>query len=82
MWRNTGYPVRIFMLDARALLPVLCFVVKWSWVTFYIAAGGISFFALISIFGLTVPAVFRLLRRFLAGPRRPCVPSWQRRRLV
>ena len=24
MWRNTGHPVRVLMLDARACLPILC----------------------------------------------------------
>ena len=31
MWRNTGQPVRLLMLDARACLPILSFVVYWSW---------------------------------------------------
>jgi len=51
MWRNTGLPVRVLMLDARACLPILCFVVKWSWITFYVAATGVLFFAVISFFG-------------------------------
>jgi len=82
MWRNTGLPVRIFMLDARACFPVLLFVIKWTWITFYIAVIGISFFSAISFFGLTLPAVIRLIRRVLVGATRPAVPSWKRRRLA
>jgi len=82
MWRNTGQPVRVLMLDARACFPVLAFCVYWSWFTFYIAAIGTVFFALISFFGLTLPAVFRLMRRVLVGARRPAVPAWNRRRLA
>ncbi len=82
MWRNTGQPVRVFMFDARALLPLLCFVVYWSWLTFYIAILGIAFFSLISFLGLTLPAMLRLMRRFFVGPTRPAVPAWNRRRLA
>ena len=53
MWRNTGQPVRIFMLDARACLPILCAAVYWSWPTLYIGVIGFAFFAVISFAGLT-----------------------------
>ncbi len=82
MWRNTGQPVRVLMLDARACLPILCFLVYWSWFTFYIAVIGTLFFSAISFFGLTLPAILRLTRRCLVGPIRPAVPAWQRRRLA
>ena len=82
MWRNSGLPVRVLMLDARACLPILCFVVKWSWTTFTIAVTGVVFFAVISFFGLTLPAVIRVLRRLLVGAERPAVPSWKRRRFA
>jgi intracellular multiplication protein IcmT len=82
MWRNTALPVRVLFLDARACLPVLAFVVYWRWWTFYIAVSGTVFFMVISWFGLTVPACFRLLRRLAVGNRRPAVPVWRRRRLA
>lgn len=82
MWRNSGLPVRVLFLDARACLPVLAFVVYWRWWTFYIAISGMSFFMVISWFGLSVPAFIRLLRRVLVGCRRPAVPLWRRRRLA
>jgi intracellular multiplication protein IcmT len=82
MWRNTALPVRVLFLDARACIPVLCFVVYWRWTTFYIAITGMTFFTVISWFGLTVPAVIRLARRWLVGPVRAAVPTWRRRRLA
>ncbi len=82
MWRNTAQPVRLFMLDARACLPILCFLVYWSWATFYIALMGTVFFSVISFFGLTLPAMMRLARRFLVGSVRTAVPAWKRRRLA
>ena len=82
MWRNTGLPVRVFMLDARACLPVLSFFVYWSWPTFWFAVLGTVFFGAISFFGLTLPALFRILRCLLVGAVRPAVPVWNRRRLA
>jgi intracellular multiplication protein IcmT len=82
MWRNTGLPVRVLMLDARACLPVLAVAVYWSWTTLYIAITGLVFFSIISFLGLTLPAMLRLLRRLLVGPVRTAVPVWRRRRLA
>ena len=82
MWRNTSLPVRVFVLDARALLPVLAFVVYWRWATFYIAVTGVLFFSIISFFGMTLPVFIRLLRRVFVGPIRTAVPVWRRRRLA
>jgi len=82
MWRNTGQPVRLLMLDARACLPILSVMVYWSWLTLYIAIIGIAFFSAISFFGHTLPAMVRLARRWLVGPVRTAVPVWNRRRLA
>jgi intracellular multiplication protein IcmT len=82
MWRNTGQPVRVLMLDARACLPILAVMVYWSWTTLYIAITGFVFFSLISFLGLTLPAMLRLIRRWLIGSVRPAVPVWNRRRLA
>jgi len=82
MWRNSGQPVRVFMLDARACFPILAVLVYWSWLTLYIALFGIVFFGGISFFGLTLPALFRLARRLIVGPVRTAVPAWKRRRLA
>ena len=43
MWRNTGQPVRVLMLDARACFPLLAACVYWSWTTLYIALVGNHF---------------------------------------
>lgn len=82
MWRNTGLPVRVLMLDARACLPIVSFFVYWSWPTFYVAVLGTVFFAIISFLGLTLPAFLRLVRRLVVGPVRPAVAAWDRRRLA
>jgi intracellular multiplication protein IcmT len=82
MWRNTGQPVRVFMLDGRACFPVIAAMMYWSWTTLYIAIGGLVFFGSISFFGLTVPAMIRLVRRWVAGRVRTAVPAWRRRRFA
>ncbi|NPD66337.1 hypothetical protein HN018_23385 (plasmid) [Lichenicola cladoniae] len=82
MWRYTALPVKVAVLDARACIPVLVFVLYWSWTTAYIAIAGVVFFTVISWFGLTVPAVVRVIRRGLVGSIRPAVPAWKRRRLA
>ncbi len=80
MWRYTALPVKVAILDARACIPMLIFVLYWSWTTAYIAIVGVIFFSVISWFGLTVPAVARVMRRVLVGNVRPAVPAWKRRR--
>lgn len=82
MWRNTGHPARLLMLDARACLPILIVTVYWSWATLYIAVIGVAFFSTISFFGLTLPAMLRLGRRLIVGPVRTAVPVWKRRRFA
>jgi intracellular multiplication protein IcmT len=82
MWRYTALPVKVAILDARACIPVLIFVLYWSWTTAYIAIASMLFFTVISWFGLPVPAVVCLMRRVLVGSVRPAVPVWRRRRLA
>jgi intracellular multiplication protein IcmT len=82
MWRDTGRPVRVVFLDARACLPMLVFVVYWSWPTFTIAVTGVTVFSVISWAGLTVPSALRMVRRAFVGPYRPAVPAWKRRRFA
>ena len=40
MWRNTMVPVRLYIVDARALIPVMIFLVHWRWSTLYLAGAG------------------------------------------
>ncbi len=80
MSRNTALPTRILFLDGRACVPLLVFVVYWSWATFYIAIMGMTFFVVVRWAGLTVPSVLRLARRLFVGAERTAVPVWKRRR--
>jgi len=82
MWRNTMLLVRIFGVDARALIPVFIFILHWSKWTLYSAIAGCILFAILEWCGLTYPAAVRLVRRFVVGPTRPAVPAWKKRRLT
>lgn len=82
MWRNTMLPVRIYVVDARVLIPLmvlLCHIRVW---TLYVALIGIAMFAALEWFGLAFPAAVRTTRRWLVGRRRPAIPSWKRRRFA
>lgn len=80
MWRNTMLPVRIYVVDARALVPIMIFVLHWRLSTLYAAGVGIALFAVLEWFGLTFPAAIRTVRRLAIGRLRPAVPSWKKRR--
>ncbi len=80
MWRNTMMPVRIYVVDARALIPVMIFMLHWRLGTLYLAGAGIALFTVLEWFGLTFPAGRRTIRRLLVGRIRPAIPSWKKRR--
>ena len=69
MWRNTGQPVRVLMLDARACLPILSAMVYWSWTTLYIAIAGVIVLLDDLVLRVDLPAMLRLIRRWLVGSR-------------
>jgi len=82
MWRNTMMPVRIYVVDARALIPVMIFMLHWRLNTLYLAGAGIALFTFLEWFGLTFPAARRTIRRYLVGRIRPAIPSWKKRRFA
>lgn len=82
MWRSTMMPVRLYLVDARALIPVMIFMLHWRLSTLYLAAAGIALFTVLEWFGLTFPAARRTIRRMLVGRVRPAVPAWKKRRFA
>ena len=82
MWRNTMRPVRLFVIDARALIPVMVFVMHVRWGTLYLACAGIAVFTVLEWFGLTFPAAIRTVRRYVVGAVRPAIPAWKKRRFA
>ncbi len=82
MWRNTMLPIRIYIADARALIPMMVVLVHIRLWTFYIALAGIAVFAVLEWLGLTYPAAVRTVRRMIVGRRRSAIPAWKKRRFA
>lgn len=79
MWRFSADPVRLLIIDARAVAPMTLFLVHMRLWTLVVALVGIALFAFLAWFGLTVPVAWRMLRVILCGPVRPRLPAWKRR---
>ena len=70
-WRNTQKPVRFFMLDARASVAVLLFLVHMRLWTLVLAIVIMLVFWFFERRGLTFAASLRALRCWMVGTRRP-----------
>jgi intracellular multiplication protein IcmT len=82
MWRNTMLPVRVYVVDARVLIPVMVVLVHIRVWTLYVALGGIAVFTALEWLGLTFPAAVRTVRRWIVGSRRAAIPAWKKRRFA
>lgn len=82
MWRNTMLPVRVYVVDARVLIPLMVVLVHIRLWTFYVALGGLAVFTALEWLGLTFPAAVRTARRWIVGSRRTAIPAWKKRRFA
>jgi len=82
MWRNTMLPVRVYVVDARVLIPLMIVLVHVRLWTLYVGLGGIAVFTALEWLGLTFPAAVRTARRWIVGRRRPAIPAWKKRRFA
>ena len=82
MWRNTMLPIRIYVVDARALIPLMVVLVHIRCGPSISRLRGMVVFAVLEWFGLTFPAAIRTLRRWIVGRRRPAIPTWKKRRFA
>jgi intracellular multiplication protein IcmT len=70
-WRNTMKPTRFFVLDARAFMAILLFLVHARLWTFVLAIVVMIIFWLLERRGLTFEASLRTFRSWLVGINRP-----------
>lgn len=70
-WRNTQKPARFFMLDARAFVAVLIFLVHARLWTFVLAVLMMVVFWFLERRGLTFEASLRAFRSWILGRYRP-----------
>ncbi len=76
-WRDTARPARFFLIDYRAALPLLLFLLHIRWWTFFLTVGVTLFLAVLERYGFTVSVFIRWFRSTLAGPRRYARPWWR-----
>jgi intracellular multiplication protein IcmT len=70
-WRNTQKPARFFILDARAFLAILLFLVHARLWTFILAVAVMMVFWILERRGLTFESSLRAFRSWIFGRRRP-----------
>ena len=77
-WRDSARSARFFIVDYRAAFPLLLFLLHIRLWTFCLALAAM--FALYGLerYGYTVPVFLRLVRCWLAGPRKFARPWWRK----
>lgn len=79
-WRDSGRPVKFFIVDGRAAWAALLLVVHFSKHTLIAVAATFVFLYVVEVlFKYTIPNAARKLRSVLRGRRRPAVEWWRRR---
>lgn len=80
MWRHSAKPARIGLgfvkLDARLVVFFLIFLFHMRKWTAIMAGIFVLIFWIIEKFGMTMEAVFRVIRVWIGGPRRVAVREW------
>lgn len=75
-WRDSARMAKFFVVDARAAIPLLFFLLHIRLWTFMLAASITLFFAGMQKFGFTLPVFLRWVRVSLGGPIRYSHPWW------
>lgn len=81
-WRNSGKPIRFFMVDARAFSATFFFLIHARPWTFILALLVMFIFWLMERRGLLFRAAVRAVRSWLLGTRRPATSRRQIRRWI
>lgn len=76
-WRDSARNARFFIVDARAVFPILLWLVHIRWWTFEIAIVMIIFFGALERYGFSPQVFGRYFRNLLAGNVKTCRPWWQ-----
>jgi len=76
-WRDSAREPRLFFIDAKAVFPMLLFLMHIRWWTFIVATMVVLFFTTLNRFGFSMVVFLRWLRSVLAGRRKMAVPWWE-----
>lgn len=75
-WRDSARYPKFFFLDARAIFPIIIFLLHIKVWTFVIAMIGMIGFSLLMRFGFTLGIFGRWFRAFVGGKRKTAKPWW------
>ena len=80
-WRDTARVPKLFIFDARLLIPLAIFFLHIRAWTFYLAIFFIAVFFLLERRGYTLGVLIKMLRIKFVGAYRPVVDStiWRKR---
>lgn len=76
-WRDSARAARFFIVDYRAVFPMLLFLLHIRWWSFILAVLAIGFFTLLERYGFTLIVFLRWSRSFLGGKRKFSRPWWK-----
>ncbi len=77
-WRDTARSARFFFVDYRAAFLLLLFLLHIRVWTFFLAIFAVLCLYGLERYGFTVPVFLRILRCWLAGPRKCSRPWWRK----
>jgi intracellular multiplication protein IcmT len=75
-WRDSARMPRLWIFNAYATFPLLLLLFYMNWWTFSLAMMVMVFFKVIDYYGFTLPVFGRLLKSYIAGPRKLATPWW------
>ena len=76
-WRDSARSAKFFMIDATAAFPLVFFCLHIKLWSFIVAVLSMIFFTVLRRYGFSITVFFRLLRGFVAGPRKFSIPWWK-----
>jgi intracellular multiplication protein IcmT len=74
-WAYSALRPKLWRLDAKAVFPLLVWLLHWSWWTLGLAAAGVLALALMDWTGLPPETCLARLRCLMAGDLRPLVET-------
>lgn len=75
-WRDSARYPQLFIIDARAVFPVLLCLLHLRLWTIIVAITASAFFAILDRYGFTLAVFGRWIKAKLAGKRKAAIPWW------
>tara|TARA_A100001015_G_scaffold286474_1_gene355212 strand:- start:1513 stop:1773 length:261 start_codon:yes stop_codon:yes gene_type:complete len=75
-WRDSAREAKLWIFNANSVFPLLIMLYNIQTWTIILATTVFAFLTILNYYGLTVTKFLRLLRSFIAGPRKIAVNWW------